>query len=298
MEQVFADVFYDFAENQGGGLSVDAYIDLVELYLRVLRETTNWLCTDNRRGGPVGRLLAECADASDELTILTFNHDLVIENEIFRRARLRARWCLDHGYGSLADEMTVLSPGRGAAVFSLHRDALCGHTRPIRLLKLHGSLNWAVRLNSARPTANFLAGGANRQLHLLNRRQMGGREVYRHVTGRRGRTQWRLWPVVVPPVYAKQALRGAIQPVWNDARHALENAERLVVFGYSLPHIDVEAEKLLERALARNSTITGIDLINPANAAAQRFAGLGGTRALRWFPSTEAFMDGGGLIRG
>ena len=72
-----------------------AYADLVNLYLQVIRETTNWLSEDGRRGAPIGRLLADAASASESLTIVTFNHDLVIENEINRRAHLRRRWCLD-----------------------------------------------------------------------------------------------------------------------------------------------------------------------------------------------------------
>lgn len=36
MEQVFADVYYDFMETPGDRQRLDAYIDLVELYLRVL----------------------------------------------------------------------------------------------------------------------------------------------------------------------------------------------------------------------------------------------------------------------
>src|SRR5207249_11368326 len=55
--------------------------------------------------------LSACADsgrpcplASCSVTILTFNHDLVIENEIFRRSQLVGRWCLDEGYGSFGAE--------------------------------------------------------------------------------------------------------------------------------------------------------------------------------------------------
>jgi hypothetical protein len=49
MEQVFADVFYDFGEAPTDRDVVRAYIDLVDLYLRVLRETTNWLARLARR---------------------------------------------------------------------------------------------------------------------------------------------------------------------------------------------------------------------------------------------------------
>jgi hypothetical protein len=290
MEQVFADVFYDFNERTVG-VALDAYIDLVDLYLRVLRETTNWLCADGRRGGPVGTLLAAGAAVSDDVSIITFNHDLVIENEIHRRARLRPRWCLDRGYGSLSSELNVLVPADRSPTFHVHADGQCDHARAIRVLKLHGSLNWCVRINSARPTANLLSGAAQRDLQLVNRRQLPvGREVYTRRSRGRGRTQWRLWPVVVPPVYAKQALRGAIQSVWTDARSAVEDADRLVIFGYSLPGIDIEAEKLFERAVARNPRLRWIDVVNPDPASAARWAHVGGRKALRWFPSVDEFV--------
>jgi hypothetical protein len=100
MEEVFKDAFYDLDESPTNRVVLNGYVDLVDLYLRLLRDTTNWLCEDNRKGAPVGRLLAAAASVADELTVITFNHDLVIENEIFKRARLRERWCLDRGYGS------------------------------------------------------------------------------------------------------------------------------------------------------------------------------------------------------
>ena len=295
MEQVFADVFYDFTERTTT-VALNAYIDLVDLYLRVLRETTNWLCADSRHGAPVGGLLAAAAAGADDVTVVTFNHDLVIENEIHRRSRLRPRWCLDHGYGSIGADLSTFTPTSRVPVFNVHSDGHCDHASPIRILKLHGSLNWNVRINSARPTANLLSGATGRDLQLVNRRQLlAGREVYARRRTGRGRTRWILWPVVVPPVYTKQALRGAIQKAWTDARSAVEQADRLVIFGYSLPAIDVEAEKLFERALARNTELRWIDVIDPAPVAAGRWAGIGGKKALRWFPSVDAFAESGGF---
>lgn len=54
MEEIFKDVSYYFRENVNDKAALNAYIDLVDLYLRILRETTNWLCSDNRGGEPVG----------------------------------------------------------------------------------------------------------------------------------------------------------------------------------------------------------------------------------------------------
>lgn len=245
MEEFFKDLFFDFQDVPADAELRRAYTELVDLYVRVLRETTNWLCADGRQGAPVGRLIADAAAHADDVTILTFNHDLVIENEIFRRAQLRDRWCLDVGYGSLAAELHRLSPGAPRSMFPVHADDLCDHGRPIRVLKLHGSLNWIVRVNSDLPTAKTLSGEAagTRDIFLANSRQAQPRlEIERRSKGR-GRSVWYTWPVIIPPVYAKQALRRRIQVVWQDARAAVEECDRIVFFGYSLPAIDIEVRE-------------------------------------------------------
>ena len=124
MEEVFKDVFFDFQDDPQNQIAFNAYIDLVDLYLRVLRETTNWLAADSRRGAPIGRLIAAAAKAADEVTVMTFNHDLVIENEIQRRAQLRTRWCLEHGYGTFSAKLSGTTPGGTLPIFVRHQDLL------------------------------------------------------------------------------------------------------------------------------------------------------------------------------
>jgi hypothetical protein len=239
----------------------------------------------------VGKLLAAAGKYADDLTIITFNHDLVIENEIFRRAALASRWCLDGCYGSMSADLNQLYPPVGTPKFNLHADGDCSHARPVTLLKLHGSLNWLVRINSRRPTASVLNAGpsASRKLQLVNRRQITGTSVF--VRSGSGRTQWNMWPIVVPPVYAKTALRNAMAKAWADARSAVELADRLVVFGYSLPAIDIEAEKLFERAIAQNASLQHIDVINPGHQSAARFAQVGRSMPLHWYPSVDAMLS-------
>jgi hypothetical protein len=293
MEEVFKDVFYDFQDAPTDTTMRGAYIDLVELYLRILGETTNWLCEDGRNGAPIGRLISAAARHADDLAIITFNHDLVIENEISRRAQLRSRWCLDEGYGTIGPTMTPAYPSPGVQQFELHSAGGCDHSRPIRILKLHGSLNWVVRLSGARPAARTLSGQSStrEQLLLTSRIQPSGRVTWgRARTPGRGRNLWYLWPVVVPPVYAKQALRNAVESAWHDARLALEEADRVVFFGYSLPLIDVEAEKLVERSLARNSRVKWLDVVDPGPASAARYAGLAPGLPVRWYSGLEAFF--------
>jgi hypothetical protein len=296
MEEVFKDVAYDFRETPNDKVALDAYIDLVDLYLRVLRGTTNWLSGDSRTGGPVGRLLDSAATAGDSLTVITFNHDLVIENELVRRARLRRRWCLDKGYGSASEELHLLYPASNVARFHLHSDDACEHDRPISILKLHGSLNWVVRLNSKRPPAKFLKGeGPAKEIHLLIRREISERQHYARKGA--GRKRWDLWPIVVPPVYAKHELRTQIlDGVWADAKSALRAADQVLFYGYSLPELDVEAEKLFERALLQNANADWINVVNPASSSAGRFARVSPKRPVRWYPSLDHFFDSGGFI--
>lgn len=293
MEEFFKDLYFDFLESPDNESLRRAYIDLVEIYWRVLIETTNWLCAEGRSGAPIGRLLASVADASNKVTVITFNHDLVIEGEIFRRKRLAARWCLDHGYGALGQTLTpVYAQRTDDSLFRLHAEGGCDHSRAITVLKLHGSLNWMVRLNGKRPTARTLSGqSGQRSIQLLTSRLAQDRVRYLRDGASPGRLTWRLWPVIIPPVYAKQALRQTLRPSWDDAQRALENSERVIFFGYSLPMIDIDAEKLFERSLARNRSLSWIDVIDPAPAAAQRYAALAPALPVRWYPSADAFAN-------
>jgi hypothetical protein len=290
MEEFFKDLFYDFQNGPTSASTRRAYIELVTVYTRVLRETTNWLCEDVRRGAPVGQLIAEAAEKADVVNILTFNHDLVIENEIFKRARLRARWCVDNGYGSLGVAMTKLRSGVAGADFPRHSDD-CDHSRPINVLKLHGSLNWVVRMRGKQPSANQLTGRAAPSEVLLSRR----REIIarlRYSTPRKGpgRTSWYTWPVIIPPIYAKQALIQTLQPVWDEARDALRECDRLIIFGYSLPPTDIEAEKLFQRSLNVNTRISRIEIVNPGPDSPSRYARLLPTTPLSWYPSLPLLL--------
>lgn len=68
------------------------------------------------------------------------------------------------------------------------------------------------------------------------------RLVYTKKRKGRGRSQWYTWPVIIPPVFAKQTMIQAFVPeVWTDAREELVNADRVVFFGYSLPAADIDA---------------------------------------------------------
>jgi hypothetical protein len=290
MEEFFKDAYFDFRDRPTDRRARAAYTDLVLLYNRVLRNTTNWLCDDGHYRGPLGRLIGAASATADDVTIVTFNHDLLIENEIFKRARLRRRWCIDESYGSFGAELSRLSGSDGDDEFPEH-DSNCDHSRPLRILKLHGSLNWIVRIQGRQPTARDLTGEGRLRDVFLNAARVIERPLIERPGRGRGRRTWYTWPVVIPPIYAKQALITRVWSAWDDARQAVQEADAVVFYGYSLPQLDIEAEKLFQRALTANRRLNWIDVINPNPAAAERYARVAPKRRLRWFPSLERFLE-------
>jgi hypothetical protein len=225
------------------------------------------------------------------VTLLTFNQDLVIENEIFKRARLRERWCLQHAYGTFGTSHDFTTPSRGPT-FPLHT-ADCDLGNTLKVLKLHGSLNWFVRMNGRQPRPRVLSGTAgDRTVMVTTRRTVPTQLVFNRTGARRGRSQWYTWPVIIPPVYAKQALIQAFVPeVWQDAKSELQTADRVVFFGYPLPEADIDAEKLLQRAITNNAGIKMVEVIDPNPSIAARYARLIPSKPLVWFPSVQTYLE-------
>jgi hypothetical protein len=152
---------------------------------------------------------------------------LLIENEIFKRRRLRARWCLERGYGTFSEGRERVR-ATSTSVFPYHSDD-CDHARPIYIHKLHGSLSWMVRIRDREPTHSMLTGQATGSDVLVSTRRAvpGALRVRSTAPGGRRSTRY-TWRVIVPPVYAKQPLIRAFMPsVWSDARAAVETADRL-----------------------------------------------------------------------
>jgi hypothetical protein len=77
------------------------------------------------------------ADAAEHVDIVTFNHDLLVENVLAEMGSAKGRWCLRHGYGHFADRRQFTASG--SQTFTDPKT--CTHPEPIRVYKLHGSLN-------------------------------------------------------------------------------------------------------------------------------------------------------------
>jgi hypothetical protein len=282
MEDFFKDVYYDFIqEAEKDRHYASLYGQLVVIYRAVLLRTTNWVC-DGVADGPVSALLASVADAARQVDVITFNHDLVIENALAELSGARTRWCLRHGYGHFASRRH-LTVQAGVDVFD--DPQTCKHPDPIRIFKLHGSLNWYVDTDSDIPDAPVLRGQreAGQRIRITRRRRVP-------VTLRRKGTPWS-WPILIPPIYAKQSfISNFMAPVWQDARGAVAACDKLVFYGYSLPQLDIEAEKEFQRAIARNSRLRHVDVVNPDSGVATRYAAAFPQISVRWHGDLERYL--------
>lgn len=101
METFFAEVYYEVT-SQRTPTALALYWALVNLYVKTLCETTNWLALHNREGALERLIRREVARSEgEEVTVVTFNHDLIIENAIARVFPNLNAWCLSSVYGDL-----------------------------------------------------------------------------------------------------------------------------------------------------------------------------------------------------
>ena len=290
MEQFFADVYYEVAGRRNAA-AFEVFVSLMRLYSVVLATTTNWMA-DRSDAGILDRLIGKEITRADpdKPTIITFNQDLVIENAIARLTRRGPSWCLSALYS-----MPTLSPlfaPAGQPVFR-HHDSSCMDGAPVVLLKLHGSLNWGTRSLNALPSAgSVFPQGRRKTVFLQNRRLIEPQSRMRtHV--RRGRNRWYLWPLIVPPIYDKQRITGmnVLQALWDSAAGAIEQTERLVMVGYSLPESDILARQLLRRAYAANSGLTSVEIVNPNPDVGPKVQRILGAKVVRVYQDIESYID-------
>lgn len=290
LEQFFADVYYEVASMRSAS-AFKVFLELLHLYVRTLSATTNWFATSSRVGS-LGKLLRKESSRCGQLTVITFNHDLVIENAVARMPRVSTGWCLT----SLYDEpdFDLLYARENVPKFPHCTEDKCPHSPPLKLLKLHGSLNWGVRSLSKEPKLGTLFPGPTRKIFLLDRRLMSDPQKMLSGT-KKGRSTWYLWPLVVPPIYDKHRVTGMgiLERQWQAADRAIGKTHRLILIGYSLPDADVVATQMLRRAFLENRNLDVVDCINPDATLAGKLKERLSCPVVRLFHDVENYLEHG-----
>ena len=150
-------------------------------------------------------------------TVISLNYDLIIDNGILRNDHT-----VDYG-------IPIRDEKRG--LYS------------VRLLKLHGSLNWLYC-----PTC-----------HALDVKDMMKKVLYvfTHPHLKCPVCNGRYEPILITPTFLKSYGNEFISPIWKHAENALIQAHHIVFIGYSLSDSDNVIRNLISRSLYINREMNG-----------------------------------------
>jgi len=285
LEAVMAKIYTDIFDPSLRGRALGVFRTLISLFNRRLADTTNSLPATTHRY--LYRILCNFLRSNvkpADITIITFNQDIQIEKILQRIGQTRTYRKLGvvfdfpSCYQIWFDKVTL--PSSRKNLFEVGD----GKPKGVRVLKLHGSLNWYSLHTSPNisPKAMFRE---DRSIFVTRRHRIDPQMRY---TGR-GRSQHTL-PVIVPPVTHKSAiLHNAIKPLWDRARRALETANEIVVFGYSCPPADFESSNLIQRSL-KHGTYEVLWVIDPDPRVLTRYIELIRPEEITYFPSARDYL--------
>lgn len=163
--------------------------------------------------------------------IISFNYDCVIDHAL--RSSTRSVWNAKYGYG-------FPKPARidaGTASVWSGQTPPNGSNSTLRLLKLHGSLNWKTLPDNENGPIQF-----RQRLYKQN-----GSKVYE----------------IIPPEFVKAIEREPFSTLWMRAASALRTARVLAFVGFSFPPTDQLVEALFRMALEDNKTLKRLIIVNP-----------------------------------
>ncbi len=187
----------------------------IEDFLRLTAEIL--VLIDRNAPRPTGydRLAGRLSDTD---VAITLNYDTLLDSALRDRG-----WDPRFGYR--------LGGGLSKTKWQPIRNAPPNGATGVRLLKLHGSLNWFVR-------------GSYAQLDKIYE----SKPVF--VSPPRGNEKSRHIRQIMPPVYGKAFRHEHWQKLWTEAFTALCNAEAIVVIGCSLIDTDFHLRALIGRVAA------------------------------------------------
>lgn len=179
---------------------------------------------------------------AEKAIILTFNYDTIVEHAVTSLSPVVAA---GQATQSIHGSRVVYPAPRAAATYT-YRDMDGPIGGSLRLLKLHGSLNWFWSLGDGNTVVRepYIEGFGDQP----DRRaaELGGTRM--------------LDRFLIPPVLSKDSYYNVnlVHMLWREAYAAISSANHLTVIGYSMPQGDRIAADLI-RNLPANTTA---DLVN------------------------------------
>jgi hypothetical protein len=169
--------------------------------------------------------------------VISLNYDVIVDNAMF----------------GLSEQLQGMRPPDYTVEIATDRYAQfrAGGTYA-RLLKIHGSLNW-LYCEKCKRLDLFVSEGmrTGKALdELYHSVPFGDAYSCRGTPCRNAPAcDGFISPILITPTYVKDYENPHIEKVWAEAQRAMEEADRAVIVGYSLPTDDVEVAMLFKRGL-------------------------------------------------
>ncbi len=187
----------------------------------------------------------------DPVSVISANWDILLDNSIYNKIRQ----CGELGvvdyccYVSSYDEKDkTVKPGLeilGKGGFN------------VKLLKLHGSLNWLQCPKCHRIYVKFNEKIAMNPFANINKPSC------RHCNNNFGKFKsHHLNSNLIMPTFLKDLSNPQYKIIWQNAGIELSEAKKIVFIGYSLPQADFEMRQLLSRMVDKNTEIEVVDYKN------------------------------------
>ena len=187
----------------------------------------------------------------DPVSVISTNWDILLDNAI--------KEYIDTNYKSTF-------PRKGVVDYCCHLSSHSEHNHSIKpglemlgkggfnvkLLKLHGSLNWLQC-----PRCNRLYVEFNTKIAI---NQYRDKDTCRHCDINFGKNDSHtLTSNLIMPTYVKNLSNAQYKLIWQNAAIEISEASKLVFIGYSLPQADFEMKQLLSRMVRSDAEIIVVD---------------------------------------
>lgn len=189
-----------------------------------------------------------CEQLKDGDSIITFNYDLVVEQELW----LQRKWTFLDGYGLEKDINDFQAKFGGTYPTDLPTKSL------IKIYKLHGSLGW------------FYDDASGQIIYIGMPNYFDGRLLYCEKNLLGAGAQWDEGTTFIEPSYIKQFNCTPILDIWEKAFKIVQQSSELIVIGYSLPEADAAAQAFLSSGV-RSSQITSVTVVDSSPLVFDKF---------------------------
>ena len=258
------------------------FVSFLNLLQQVLAKTTNPL--------KVGKssllyrfLLSELKilEKPENLSVITFNYDLMVERALDEIAKSNGEEIFQFPNCYRLKDIAGTTRINGLNQFSNSGTTNLG----VEVLKLHGSMNWLSIHTSDEPKPHTLF-APNREIHIADSPMISW-----NLNWKRNKRKMYMKPIIVPPVSGKRGMmhRG-FEPLWEKAAKRLQEADRIVVAGYSCPPLDIEARMLLSENLRKNNS-KKLYVIDPSAESAAKFIDICGVNHCTIYSSIKAWIE-------